>query len=325
MPKKRVIPAINQPYSAPSSAIFIATAEGADYLKTDGSRTLNGRLTLVQQAADGAIEILATFSVADGAGSYLRIENATTANNVFVPVLATLQAEAEISRFDLARIGLDTGSNPCIVMDARTGAGAAVTTRPIIDWRTAGASLMILTADGQLGIGETSPTGILSIRPGAANYHANVGGVIYTDTTHNGNTGSGEDILLAFSVPADTLSVNDQSLWFEAAGSTANNANSKTLRARFGSSGTSLIISQVMTVSVSGRWILRGRVFRTGASSQVGYAALNGGNGQDSGAGMEPDLNQDLTGTVSLRITAQAVADNDVTIESLIVGWDDKR
>ena len=60
------------------------------------------------------------------------------------------------------------------------------------------------------------------------------GGVLNVNTTAVGNVTTGEDNLITYSLPANTLSVNGMALRIVAWGLTANNANAKTLKVYFG-------------------------------------------------------------------------------------------
>jgi len=304
---------------------------------------------------------LARFTVSDDATGYLKIVNTTTGDNLFNPGIETLQSATGASRFDLVKITTDTGTTPAMILDARTAAGAAVATRPLFDFRTFGTSKMLIetggvtlantmffAADivrardsgglsleddggnvgvfvedgGQVGIGGiTSPTSVLSIKAGTSSDFANVGGVLSVDPTVGGNVGTGEDVLSSFSVPANTLAVNGQSIWFEACGATAANGNTKTLRVRFGTSGTGLILTHTTSAN-NQKWVIRGRVVRTGAATQKGYATSIISN-VGSAAGVETGLDQTLSGAITFEITGEATSNNDLTLDTLVVGYDD--
>lgn len=139
------------------------------------------------------------------------------------------------------------------------------------------------------------------------------------NTTAVGNVGSGEDDLLTYSVPAATLAKNGDSLWFEAAGSLANNANSKNVRVRFGTSGTNLILAFTAT-DADKKWLLRGRIFRTGATAQQSHCVFQHATATQTENASATD--QTLSGAVTLRITGEGVATDDIRCHSLIVGID---
>jgi hypothetical protein len=146
------------------------------------------------------------------------------------------------------------------------------------------------------------------------------GGSLAVITTAVGNVGTGEDTLASYTVPAGQLAVNGDTLWFEAFGTMAANGNSKTVRVRFGSSGVNLLYEQAST-GWGVHWSVRGRIYRTGASAQKSSVDLISDNDDLVTTQTTTTVNQDLTATVALSVTAEAVADNDVVLEGLIVGW----
>lgn len=160
----------------------------------------------------------------------------------------------------------------------------------------------------------------LSVKAGSSTDYARVGGTLYVTTTQTGNITTGEDDLASYSIPANTLAVNGDSIWFEACGTTANNANVKTLRARFGTTGTNVLISRALTISVLGRWMMRGRVVRTGAATQKSYVSMAGSSDNIGDVGTA--LDQTLSGAVTLKVTGDATSTNDIVLESFTVGWD---
>lgn len=133
-----------------------------------GALVPSSSLHVTAPAISGA-ESIARFDVSDDT-SFLRIENVTGAANAFIPSVTTYQSSTLIARFDLARIEIDTGTNPVYVFDGRTAAGAAITTRPLADWRNFGSSRMLLTASGRLGIGVASPQGQLHGHDGTGGF-----------------------------------------------------------------------------------------------------------------------------------------------------------
>src|SRR5690606_35997814 len=83
-----------------------------------------------------------------------------------------------------------------------------------------------------------SSAGVLSTSAGGAvptDARAKLGGTLSVNTTNVGNVGSGEDDLMTYSVPANTLNGNGQRITFRATGTLANNADSKRIRVYFGS------------------------------------------------------------------------------------------
>lgn len=185
--------------------------------------------------------------------------------------------------------------------------------------------LAILGA-GNVFVGlRTGSANILGMRAGDSTVtnDAAVGGLLYATITQTGNVGTGEDDLASYSVPANTLAVNNQSLYFEAFGTYANNANAKTLRVRFGTSGTTLAGDASLSTGAAGSWVVRGRIIRAGASSQKAIAEIHNSNTSPGQVDIATLLNQTLSGAVSLRITGEATSNNDIVLESFRVYWED--
>ncbi|RIK40406.1 MAG: hypothetical protein DCC55_15085, partial [Chloroflexi bacterium] len=200
-----------------------------------------------------------------------------------------------------------------------------ITNHPLF-LRTNNTNHVFLQVDGTMGIRTSSPSATLSIKAGESTDHANVGGIIHVNTTAAGNVGSGEQDLMTFSVPANTLAVNGDSIWFEISAHIASSlSTSKIIRIRFGDSGTNLVhTTNDINSTTTGHVVIRGRIVRTGSSSQISYA-----NNKARANAVNPDfttietgLNQTLSSTVTFRVTGQATNNDDIIIQSLVIGWD---
>ena len=168
-----------------------------------------------------------------------------------------------------------------------------------------------------LGAGTGAPTDL-----SAGQAAAIVGtAALDVDTGSLGNVGTGEDTIATYTVPANTLAANGDSLWFEAFGRAANNANVKVLRVYFGA-------AEIMAASDDAwglEWVLRGRVIRAGTATQKAYVTLTtsapiGDGSLAGGAGITLTAAEDETGTIALAITAEATDDNDLICDGMIAG-----
>lgn len=132
-----------------------------------------------------------------------------------------------------------------------------------------------------------------------------------------GNVGVGEDDLHSHTIAANTLNSNGEHIVADFSGSFANNANSKNLRIRFGG-------AQIYTASSASfqniDWHLRIVIIRDGANS---VRTSVSGNWQSNvvntlvQAGSAAGLS--FAGSLILKATAEAVADNDITQKISIV------
>lgn len=116
-------------------------------------------------------EVLFKTSVSDDAAGYFQIANSTSANSVFSPIITGNVAvnNSQPGLFFLAQTtaALDnSATTPLFVFDARRSTPAALTQRPIFQYRNFGTSLLEMAVGGQLGIGVTGPTEWLQIKAG---------------------------------------------------------------------------------------------------------------------------------------------------------------
>jgi hypothetical protein len=128
------------------------------------SSPLHVRTTAVPSTA----ETIAQFDVSDDS-SYLRISNGTGGNNTFIPSLESYNSSNQTALYTLGNGATDTGTEPLLTFDGRIG-GTAVVTRPLFQWSNLGNTKMTMLANGNVGIGITSPTNPLHISKTANSY-----------------------------------------------------------------------------------------------------------------------------------------------------------
>lgn len=154
---------------------------------------------------------------------------------------------------------------------------------------------------------------------GSANERAAVGGILYVSTSDVGNSGGGEDNLISYTIPADTLSTNGDSIWFEAVFYFANNGNTKTAKVYFGAT-TLITIFGAMSNTTA---VIRGRVIRTGSATQESYTTYIGSSSVPATAVTTASPTATLSSAVTIKGTGEsaASASNDVVMRSLVAGW----
>jgi hypothetical protein len=135
-----------------------------------------------------------------------------------------------------------------------------------------------------------------------------------------GNVGTGEDTLASFSIPAATLPSNGASVKGIFWGKAANNANAKTLKVRLIEGANNVVLlSAALTVSEDGHWLLGFVAMRTGATTFRGSAQMVGGPANAPVTKCVVNVTSSATATwanaVEARLTGEATADNDVTME----------
>lgn len=133
-------------------------------------------------------------------------------------------------------------------------------------------------------------------------------GVINVNTTAVGNVGAGEDDLITYSLPANTLTTNGQgvrtTMWFS-----LTTANAKIVKAYF---GATLVYNQAGASQVTaGAIYLEMTVVRTGAATQLCAAAGSSIIGTWE-RGEVASAAETLSGAVTIKATGEAVANNDI-------------
>ncbi len=143
-----------------------------------GTNTPSGMLGIQIPAISGAIlerEVLLKGQVSDAPEDFFRITNHTKFNNQFIPNLwGHHVSDARLAMCMIGSINEETdyGDSAVIVFSARTFDGAwgngQVRNRALFEWWNLGEAKMTMLANGNLGIGTTTPSGMLGIQaPGA--------------------------------------------------------------------------------------------------------------------------------------------------------------
>lgn len=129
---------------------------------------------------------------------------------------------------------------------------------------------------------------------------------IYTDA---GNIGSGEDDLSSYSIPGGTLSADGDFLDFTFTVTFAANTNNKQVKLYFG--GTTVYASGAQAQN-AGTMELVGRVIRTGATSQRISVSVRSNTTNFPDVAEYTTATETLSGSVTLKATGEATADNDI-------------
>lgn len=177
------------------------------------------------------------------------------------------------------------------------------------------------------GISTFNPTrllevaGSVAIKAGTSTGQlARVGGVISTDTTTTGNVGAGDDTLQSYSVPANTLATNKDTLVGTCSGSFAATINNKRLRVKFGS--TTIFDSGALAITSATDWTLEFEIIRTGSATQKCNTRLNTSSATLSAYCDYSTAAETLSGAVTLLVTGEATADNDIVKETFKLRWE---
>lgn len=132
--------------------------------------------------------------------------------------------------------------------------------------------------------------------------NSGVAGLLYANGTLTTNSGTAEATLFSYTVPANYLAVNGQSITAKCYVGTAATADNKTLLLYFGASS---ITTAAAANNAGGGW-LEFTVVRTGAATQT-----ISGSGQWGAAGVTPIITQHVAGandlTTALDIRCRAL------------------
>lgn len=146
---------------------------------------------------------------------------------------------------------------------------------------------------------------------------AKVNGLIDLTGAVVGNVGAGEDTLYTYTIQANTLSTTGRGLHFRANGNVANNANTKNLKWYFGATTSNNFI----TANTNSQWKIEIWVYRIGSSQQRVVTEVWETTGttiteyqQITNSPTETD-----TGAIVLKVTCEAVADNDCDLYTTIL------
>jgi hypothetical protein len=272
--------------NSPDSAIVVGSRAplptldpgviGGGFVELDGSTPLTGdwdagsarrisvgRLGLTAGAGAGPVlDFVSGFSLTEGANTFnTGFFAGATADAIAFTIVRGLAANAMMG----TGVNGDSFRRLIVQADGALLWGSGAVARDTNLYRNGGNELktddaLLVALQLRVGLDSIGATN-LGVRAGTSSNDAAVGGVLFVDTVTAGNVGTGEDDLSSYSVPANTLSANGMSLWFEAWGSMAVNANAKTLRVRFGTSGVNEVLNRSMVVSSVGPWHVRGRIF----------------------------------------------------------------
>ena len=158
-----------------------------------------------------------------------------------------------------------------------------------------------------------------TVAGGSGTGTATLVGVLSANTTAVGNVGSGEDDLMSYSLPANTLGANNKGIRITAWFSTAGDNETKTLTFYFGTGSTVMYSASALNNAPLMITII---ILRTASNDQVGfYNRYNGQTDAYSGGTLEALAETD-TAAINIRFTGTAVsnpADNAIVQRGMVV------
>lgn len=145
-----------------------------------------------------------------------------------------------------------------------------------------------------------------------------LGATLTSSTTDVGNVGSGEDTLISYVIPANTLGDDLQYLEVFAWGSVAANANNKTIKLKIGS--TTLFDTGAVAAN-DGSWMIDARIIRTGAGSMQSITRCISSNSLIVNSANYVIVSEDTASSLTLSCTGEGTSNADIIQHGQIIKW----
>ena len=199
----------------------------------------------------------------------------------------------------------------CIISSALTIAAASGTQSGVVSLaaQTLGTGVKTFSAQPILTAGTGTGTAPIS---GTLNIQS---------TSDTCATFGSEEDFFSYTLPANSLSANNRSIFVRAWGDTAGNANNKRLRLYFG--GT-LIADSTAAAFNAQNWRFNAEIIRTGAATEVANVVLNVAAATASNIAhvQNTALAIDTTAAIIIKVTGLcATANDDATQRGMVVGF----
>jgi len=144
-------------------------------------------------------------------------------------------------------------------------------------------------------------------------------GTLSVNSTPVGNVGAGTDDLMTYPLPADSLSANNKGIRVAAWGTTAANANAKTLTFAFGA--TTVLSKSIALGDVAIQWRVEATILRASSGAQVISALVYYGESPNSCTPFlfSASTTENEAVAITIKCTGAATADNDIVQRGMIV------
>jgi hypothetical protein len=136
------------------------------------------------------------------------------------------------------------------------------------------------------------------------------------NTTSVGNVGTGEDDLITYALPANSLSAAAKGVRITATGTGANNANAKTLKVYFGSA---TLATLSLTANQANTWKVVADVFSTGTDTQDYNVEVFQDGTVEQHSFAVGTATQDDGAAITIKCTGEATSNDDIVQEHLLV------
>jgi len=183
---------------------------------------------------------------------------------------------------------------------------------------TANNGVLVTNGSGVPSISSTLPTGI-KMTAGGGTGSVFLGGDLFNDATTYGNTNdTNEDTMTSYSLPANTLSVNNDGIHIRVYGNTAGNSHNKTIKLYFGAT----VIATMSNNSSGKPWYFDSYVLRKSATTQTAMG-LSQLHSDTTVAVSNTAPAETLSNAVTIKTTAQTgtAAANDITQTGIVIEY----
>lgn len=139
---------------------------------------------------------------------------------------------------------------------------------------------------------------------------------LFSSITPVGNVGVGEDTLITYTIPANTLAKDGYNFSVTAWGTFGATANNKTIKMYFGSS---VLYDTGAIAANGGSWQIISTITRTGAATQQAITSIISSNILVVNSVSYVVPTETLSGTIIIKCTGTGTANNDIVQNGFLI------
>jgi hypothetical protein len=193
---------------------------------------------------------------------------------------------------------------------------------------------LFLNSNGATMITLDRATPLATTVAGSALSTVNIAGTIFSSVASTGNGGtcaSGVD-LIAYTLPANTLTVTNRCIRIKAWGITANNATAKNIDLALGA-GPTILVTKALNISLANEtWDVSATICRSGSSAQTSWAeafnnagttvsSVDGATVLKNTSASTPNFTESSSQSIRVRCITNANAANDIVEKGMTVEY----
>jgi hypothetical protein len=290
-----------------SGRLFHAGTPAASFLEIGSTkyvRFMTGGVRRWDITNAGHILAFADNTYNIGAAGATRPANIHVGTNIFTPNVAFRDTSAafDVTFGCASSVALDAGRT--LTFDVVNGSRTLKLAGDLDiagNLTTAGAFAVTLTS--------SATTSLTLPRAGFAQ------STLWSDPVATGNVGAGEDILMTYDVPANTLYADTRIVKVTWWGTCADNANVKTVKCYFGS----LVDTHTMTASQIDQWRIVLTVVRSSSGNQEYRLDFDEDGSAEQHHIHIGTLTETDTAAITAKLTGEATADDDIVCRGMTV------